>query len=101
MASGRLTGSAPCGMTVRCRGLPSERVDAVGGCTLVPPRSREAHRDRAGDLVTVFHIVPFQCRITLPTAQALLADLAATPSRDSSGPGLLGLGTCFHARPFQ
>jgi hypothetical protein len=36
----------------------------------------------------------------VPTAQALLADVAATPARLAVVPGL-GLGTCFHAVPFQ
>jgi hypothetical protein len=51
-------------------------------------------------LRTCVHALPFQRRITLPTAQALLAEVAVTPSRESSGPGL-GLGTRFHALPFQ
>jgi hypothetical protein len=36
--------------------------------------------------------------VTEPTAQALLAEVAATPDRL---PGRLELGTCFHAVPFH
>src|ERR1022692_703557 len=63
-------------------------------------------------LRTRFHAVPFQCRTRVwsvvpwkysPTAQALLAEVAATPSRTlkvEEPPGS-GLRTCFHAVPFQ
>ena len=64
-------------------------------------------------LGTHFHTVPFQRRISVlqprqvparwsvyPTAQALPADVAATPLRKLSGAGA-GLGTRFHAVPFQ
>ena len=65
-------------------------------------------------LGTRFHALPFQCRIKLmpgphpqlmsPTAQALPVGVMATPNRKSARPGLgwgLGLGTCFHAVPFD
>ena len=65
-------------------------------------------------LGTRFHAVPFHRRIRLvpgphpqlmsPTAQALPADVAATPLRKSAKPLLasgLGLGTRFHAVPFH
>jgi hypothetical protein len=55
-------------------------------------------------------VLPFQCRIkpvrdellltTSPTAQALLADVAATPKRLLLAPGL-GLDTRVHTLPFQ
>jgi hypothetical protein len=53
-------------------------------------------------LGTCFHEVPFHRRIRdlllEPTAQALLAEVAATADRLPAG---LGLGTCFQAVPFQ
>src|SRR5260370_40499935 len=65
-------------------------------------------------LGTRFHALPSHRRIRLmpgphpqlmsPTAQALLADVAATPKRKSARPLLasgLGLGTRVHAVPFQ
>src|SRR5262249_5307275 len=58
-------------------------------------------------LGTFFHVVPFQRTIkTLavllmtPTAQALRAEVAATPLRVLPDAGL-GLGTCFQVVPFQ
>ena len=64
-------------------------------------------------LGTCFQAVPFQCRIRVlmppkpwkqfpvqPTAQALLAEVAATPNR-APPPFGVGLGTCFQAVPFQ
>ena len=55
------------------------------------------------------HVVPFQRRIrvlpgpllgrVMPTAQALLAEVAVTPER-LAGPGL-GLGTCVQVVPFH
>jgi hypothetical protein len=71
-------------------------------------------------LGTRFHALPFQCRMTVllepvePTAQALLAEVAATPSSLSAFdlevaatpvkapcPTVLGSGETFHAVPFQ
>src|SRR5215467_9414719 len=63
-------------------------------------------------LGTRFQAVPFQCRIRVwkavpseysPTAHALPAELAATPRSwlVRVGPPGSGLGTCFHAVPFQ
>src|SRR5215469_15663983 len=51
------------------------------------------------------HLVPFHARMSVPvpvkpTDQALLAEVAATPSRPLSAVGL-GLGTCFQLVPFQ
>jgi hypothetical protein len=52
------------------------------------------------------HNLPFQCTITYlfasfqPTAQALLAEVAATAA-NSNDPGGLGLRTCFQVVPFQ
>jgi hypothetical protein len=58
----------------------------------------------AAGLGSRFHAVPFQCRIKIPalvwpTAQAFVADVAATPWSCASGG--LGLGTRFHAMAFQ
>jgi hypothetical protein len=55
-------------------------------------------------LLTRLHRVPFQCRISVlprarPTAQALRAEVAATPSSTDDLPA--GTGTCFQDRPFQ
>ena len=58
-----------------------------------------------------FQVLPFQRKITVlvlvlvlvlaePTAQASLADVAVTPERAASAPGL-GLGTRVHAVPFH
>jgi hypothetical protein len=47
--------------------------------------------------ISVFSLLP---AIVVPTAQALLADVAATPERLADVPGL-GLATCFQAVPFQ
>src|SRR5215469_5552219 len=52
-----------------------------------------------------FQVLPFQCcRIapfsSAPTAQALRADVAPTPSSWLSGPGV-GLGTRVQRAPFQ
>src|SRR5262249_23998826 len=62
-------------------------------------------------LGTCFHAVPFQCRIKIfapepkglnsPKAQALVAEVAATPKRTLWVAEGSGLGTCFHAVPFQ
>ena len=56
-------------------------------------------------LGTCFHAVPFQWTIralppAAPTAQALLADVAATPAREPPDPGE-GLGTRVQEVPFQ
>ena len=56
-------------------------------------------------LGTTLQALPFQCSMrvllkSLPTAQALVADVAATPSRASVPEGL-GLGTTSQALPFQ
>ena len=52
-----------------------------------------------------FQMVPFQCCTIVvprsePTAQALLAEVAATPTSWLNWPGV-GLGTCFQAVPFH
>jgi hypothetical protein len=61
------------------------------------------------DVSRHFHVVPFHRTIRMlevlplllvPTAQALVAEVAATPERLASVPGL-GLGTCFQAVPFH
>src|SRR5262249_9574893 len=63
-------------------------------------------------LGTCTHLAPFHLRIRVfsawptapkPTAQALPAEVAATPLRELSLPGLprFGLGACRHLRPFQ
>jgi hypothetical protein len=64
-------------------------------------------------LGTRFQVVPFQCKISVlippkpwkqfpaqPTAQALLAEVAATPNSAPPSDGV-GLGTCFQVLPFQ
>jgi hypothetical protein len=61
-------------------------------------------------LGTRVQVLPFQCRIRVlgllvkqlvqPTAQALLAEVAATPE-SSPPPAGVGLGTRVHAVPFQ
>src|SRR5215471_13852199 len=62
---------------------------------------------------TCVHAVPFQCSIKVlllspspvllrpPTAQALVGEMAATPSNPLVKEWVFGLGTCVHAVPFQ
>ena len=72
---------------------------------LVAEEALTAVRLPAPALGTRSQLVPFQCRIRLwpllvpPTAQALLAEVAATAR--SSPPGRPEFGTCFQLVPFQ
>src|SRR5215472_17471775 len=62
-------------------------------------------------LATRLHALPFQCRISVrlefwppkivPTAQALVAEMAATPVRESSNELTFGGRAIRHALPFQ
>ena len=79
------------------------RPDVAGG------GGRHAAEHAAGPglgLASCFQAVPFQRAISAvpaepaPTAQASLAEAAATPNRLGLVPGL-GLGTCVQAVPFQ
>src|ERR1022692_1929343 len=76
------------------------------------PRALSVEEPPGFGLGACFHAVPFQCRMRVwsvvpwkysPTAQALLAEVAATPPRTLKvkEPRGFGLGTCFQAVPFQ
>ena len=83
--------------------LSAQRRPAAPGFSPIPANLAGPVGSKTGH----FQAVPFHRKIRVlegvagvPTAQALLAEVAATPERPALGAGL-GLGTCFHAVPFQ
>src|SRR5436190_19545427 len=68
----------------------------------VPTRGRRQRRlgSRVGQQQWMARAWPTMVVLNLPTAQALVAEVAATADREVMVPGL-GAGTCFQAVPFQ
>ena len=76
---------------------PMGLVEGIGGAPLLRRLIMSGRGTVYSDPISALSLNP---EIVEPTAQALPAELAATPSRVAPDPGL-GLGTRFHAVPFH